>query len=107
MESNTPVGEYDTMEKYYDELEKKIIKNLTEKNLIGEKEKIKFHQAIQIIKTDFNLGTKPALNHEDVRFDNIILTDPITIFDPNIRLDHPLMDLATTEYYLLMKSTIP
>lgn len=94
------------MERYYDELEKKIIKNLTEKNLIAEKEKIKFHKAIQTIKNDFNSGTKAALNHEDVQFDNIILTKPITIFDPNIRLDHPLMDLATTEYYLLMKNTI-
>lgn len=106
IERDTAVGEYDRMEDYYDGLERRITKNLTEKNLIEEKERTKFHKAIQTIKKDFTLGTKASLNHEDIRFDNIFLTEPITIFDPNVRLDHPLMDLATTEYYLYMKSTI-
>ena len=106
IEENTAIGEYETKEQYYDKLERKIIKNLTEKNLIGEKETIKFHKAIQTIKNDFDRGTKASLNHEDIQFDNIFLTEPITIFDPNVKLDHPLMDLATTEYYLYMKSII-
>ncbi len=100
------VGEYDTVETYYDELETETIKNLTEKKLIGQKEKIKFHNAIQTIKNDFNSGTKAALNHGDIRLDNIFLTEPITILDPNTKLDHPVMDLATTVYYLYMRSPI-
>lgn len=107
IEKNIPIWTYDTIEKYYTTVEKRIKKSLTEKNIIGKKEWIKLDKAIQIIKDTMHAWTKAALNHEDVRFDNIFLTNPITIFDPSLRLDHPLMDLATTEYYLRMKSIIP
>jgi fructosamine-3-kinase len=48
----------------------------------------------------------PSLNHEDVRLDNLFLTEPITIFDPNPKLEHPLADLAATELYLLLENKI-
>jgi len=101
IENEIPIGEYKNMEEYYDTLEKKIIKFFTEKNLISKKEIEKLHKAIQIIKNDFNSGTKTSLNHEDIQFDNIFLTDPITVFDPNPQLWHPLADLVWTEFYLL------
>ena len=107
IEKGTPIWDYDTVERYYNAFNEKYIKTLLEEKIIGESDKEKTYKAIQILKNDFNKWAKPSLNHDDARLHNIFLTDPITIFDPNPRLDHPLYDLAATEIYLSLDRIIP
>jgi len=84
----------------------KHIKILKERNEIGEEEIKKIQKAIEILKQDFISGTQPTVVHDDVR-DNFFLTEPMTMFDPNPRLDHPLYDLSSTEVYMLLDNDIP
>ncbi len=100
------IGEYDIMEEYYDTLEKDSVKTLTEKEIIGEKEIVKLHQAIYIIKNDFIHGQEASLNHEDPRLENILLTKPITIFDPNLKLEHPLIDMAAVQFHIFLDKNL-
>ncbi len=107
IEKNIPIWEYENIDKYYTAFEEKVIKTLTKKNLIEDRITIKLHKAIAILQEDFNLWTRPCLTHEDIRLDNIFLTSPMTIFDPNPKIDHPLADLAWAQFYLLFRERIP
>lgn len=104
IEHTTPIGEYETMEEYYESFEKDSIKLFTENNIIGKKEKL--HQAIDIVKNDFNKWQEASLNHEDPRLSNVLLTEPMTIFDPNLKLEHPLVDLAAVQLHILIDKSI-
>lgn len=47
------IGENDIMEDYYTAFEKRWVKKLTKKGIMGENEQEKLHQAIQIVEKEF------------------------------------------------------
>jgi len=56
----------------------------------------KVQKAINIVQEDLKKGQKPSLIHQDLGKRNIFPTKPITIFDPNPEINHPLLDVATS-----------
>ena len=83
----------------------KNIKILGKRETIWEYENQKTQKAIHILKNNFISGTEATVTHDDIR-DNFFLTKPMTIFDPNPRLDHPLNDIASISTDILLDNDI-
>lgn len=98
------IGTYKNTNELYRSYDKKI-KTLEERGEIGEYEIKKTQKAIEILKNDFKSGTQATIVHDDIR-GNFFLTKPITIFDPNPRVDNPLHDLASISVDILLDNNI-
>lgn len=104
MEWDMLIGMYDTTNELYESYDKKI-RTLEKRGEIKEYEIKKTQEAIKILKKDFASWTQASITHDDVR-ENFFLTKPMTIFDPNPRLDHPLNDIASISADILLDNDI-
>ena len=104
MEWDMLIGIYNTTNELYESYDKKI-RTLEKRGEIREYEIKKAQEAIKILKKDFASGTQASITHDDVR-ENFFLTKPMTIFDPNPRLDHPLNDIASITADILLDNDI-
>jgi aminoglycoside phosphotransferase (APT) family kinase protein len=75
---------------------KKRTKRLIENGVLNESDLLLARRALLILEKDIEMGTRPSLTHNDFAPDNILATIPMTVIDPNPRITHPALDLAST-----------
>lgn len=95
VESKSFQGEFATFRQEIEEhvLGRRVSKVL-ENRLVSEEDIVKAERAVDVLEESLKTDFKPTVIHGDFSPDNILMSNPMTVFDPSPRISHPYLDLA-------------